>query len=64
MSITRSVQELESLGLVSVQKSGRSNYVTPVRTGKELFDMARQYFIDPVQKRLYVQQTNELMKFR
>lgn len=62
MSITRSVQELESLGLVSVQKSGRSNYVTPVRTGKELFDIARQYFIDPVQKRLYVQQTNELMK--
>lgn len=62
MNITRSVQELESLELITVQKSGRSDYVAPVCTGKALFDMAQQYLIDPVQKRLYVAQSNELMR--
>lgn len=61
MNVTRSVQELESLELISVQKSGRSAYVAPVCTGKALFDMARQYLRDPVQKRLYAARSNELV---
>lgn len=62
MSITRSVQELEALGLVAVQKSGRSDYVAPACSGKALFDMARQYLVDPVQKRVYVERSDELMR--
>lgn len=56
MNITRAVQELVSLALVKSQKSGRSDYVIPVRSGKQLYEQARPYLIDPVQKRVFVKQ--------
>lgn len=61
MNITRAVQELCSLNLVEVQRTGRSDYVLPVRFGKQLYDSAKQYLIDPVQKRIFVTMRNEFI---
>ncbi len=58
MNITRAVQELEALGLAKVQRSGRSDYVTPVAFGKELYDKAKPYLISPVQQRLFVKENS------
>lgn len=62
MHITRAVQELLSLELVTVQKAGRSEYVIPVCTGMQLYEKARPYLINPVQKRVFVKIQNELLK--
>ena len=55
MNVTRAVQELEALELVTVERAGRSDYVSAVDSGKFLYEKALPYMIDPVQKRLYVQ---------
>lgn len=54
MNVTRAVQELEALGLVTVEKTGRSDYVSAVVSGKVLYEKALPYMIDPVQKRVFV----------
>lgn len=60
MNVTRAVQELEALELVVVEKAGRSDYVSAVDSGKNLYKKALPYMIDPVQKRIYVQDGDEL----
>lgn len=55
MNVTRAVQELEALELVTVEKAGRSDYVSAVDSGKTLYEKALPYMMDPVQKRIYVQ---------
>lgn len=62
MHITRAVQELLSLNLVTIRKSGRSEYVIPVCTGKQLYEKARPYLISPIQKRVFVKIQNDLLK--
>lgn len=54
MNVTRAVQELEALKLVTVEKAGRSDYVSAVDSGKTLYEKALPYMIDPVQKRVFV----------
>ena len=60
MNVTRAVQELEALELVTVEKIGRSDYVSAVASGKSLYEKALPYMIDPVQKRLHVQKSDVL----
>lgn len=60
MNITRAVQELTPLGLVETQKTGRSDLVIPVDSGAMLYEKAKAYLIDPVQKRVFVKQKHEL----
>lgn len=59
MNVTRAVQELEALELVTVEKAGRSDYVSAVDSGKALYEKALPYMIDPVQKRLYVRKSEK-----
>lgn len=54
MNVSRGVQELEELGLVETRKKGRSSMVCACYAPKALYDKARPYLRDPVQKRLYV----------
>ena len=61
MSVTRSVQELSQIGLVHEERAGRSDYISSVCTGRELYERARPYLIDPVQKRIYAARTNNLL---
>ena len=58
MNVTRAVQELEALELVAVEKTGRSDYVSAVDSGKSLYEKALPYMINPVQKRLHVQKAD------
>lgn len=58
MNVTRAIQELEALELVTVERVGRSDYVSAVDSGKFLYEKAMPYMIDPVQKRLYVQKAD------
>lgn len=60
MNITRAVQELVSLGLVETQKVGRSDLVLPTGSGAALYEKAKAYLIDPVQKRVFVKWKHEL----
>lgn len=59
MNVTRAVQELEALELVTVEKFGRSDYVSAVDSGKALYEKALPYMINPVQKRLYVRKSEK-----
>ena len=63
MNVTRAVQELEALELVTVERIGRSDYVSAVGSGKSLYERALPYMIDPVQKRLYVQKADMFAEF-
>lgn len=54
MSITRAVQELESVGLVTSEKVGRSSLVSSRYLGQELFNKAKTYMIDPVSERVFI----------
>lgn len=54
MNVTRAVQELEVLELVTVEKSGRSDYVSALDSGKSLYKKALPHMVDPAQKRIYV----------
>lgn len=62
MNVTRSIQELLALELVTVKKSGRCDYVSVADAGKSLYEKALPYMIDPVQKRLYVCKREEFDK--
>lgn len=59
MNVTRAVQELEALELVTVERAGRSDHVSAIGNGKSLYQKALPYMIDPVQKRLYVHKRPE-----
>lgn len=61
MNITRAVQELSSLNLVDVQRTGRSDYVLPVCSGKQLYDTAKPHLINPVQKQAFVKLCDDFM---
>lgn len=60
MNVTRGVQELEELELLVTKKKGRSSMVTTALPKKELFERARPYLRNPVQKKLFVRE-NELL---
>ena len=57
MTATRAVRELEALQLVSVRRQGRSDYINLQYTGRELFQKAKKYLMNPVQKTVFVKQS-------
>lgn len=60
MNVTRGVQELEELELLVTKKKGRSSMVTTALPKKELYERAKPYLRNPVQKRLFVRE-NEIL---
>ncbi len=60
MNVTRGVQELEELELLVTKKKGRSSMVTTTLPKRELFERAKPYLRNPVQKRLFVKE-NEIL---
>lgn len=54
MNVTRAIQDLSQIGLVREERSGRSDYVSALCTGRELYERAKSYLTDPVQKRVYI----------
>ncbi len=54
MSMTRSARELESLGLVKINKTGRKQQVLFHHLGKELWLVAQKKMMNPVRKRIWI----------
>lgn len=61
MNVTRGVQELEELELLVTKKKGRSSMVTTALPKKELYERAKPYLRNPVQKRLFVKENKILL---
>ena len=59
MNVTRAVQELTALELVTVKKAGRCDLVSADEAGKALYEKALPYMIDPVQKRFHVRKDRD-----
>lgn len=62
MNVTRAVQELSALGLLTVEKDGRCDRVTAAEAGRELYQKAAPFLFDPLQKRVYVKRSLELLR--
>ena len=53
-SITRASEQLKAMGLITEEISGKNINMKPLKNGKDFFEMAKRYLINPVQKTLYV----------
>ena len=53
-SITRASDQLKAMGLIIEESEGTIVYMKPVAMGRELYEMAKPYLINPVQKVLFV----------
>lgn len=54
MNISRSIQELKSLGLIREEISGRRSLVFSMYDPKEMYHKAKQFMSSPVQKKVYL----------
>ena len=62
MNVSRSVQELEELGFLQTKKKGRSSMVCTTMNKQALFKTAYPMLRDPIQKRLFVRSSPEILK--
>lgn len=58
-SITRASEQLRDMGLLTELVCGKEIHMCPVAEGKEYYEMARDYLINPVQKRIYIKENQE-----
>ena len=63
MNVSRSIQELEELDLIVVEKKGRGKVVNKVSIGKNLYEKAKEYLQTPVQKKVYILKEKPFMEF-
>lgn len=57
-SITRASEQLKTMGLITEERCGKEMRMKTVSTGYELYSLAREYLITPVQRRMYVEKTD------
>lgn len=60
MKITRAIQELKQIELVHCHQAGRADYVSPVCTGEAFWKKGKDYLINPVRKKVYVRNDQNL----
>lgn len=61
-SITRASAQLKAMGLIKEENFGREIRMTTLANGKELFEMARKFLINPVQSRIQVADVKNVEK--
>lgn len=61
MQITRAVEQLASLGIITPHKDGVRVFIESVEKGAALFERAKPFLLNPVRKRVYVE-NDELPK--
>lgn len=59
-SITRASEQLRAMGLITEEQQGKEIRMKTVVTGYDLYLLAREYLITPVQRRMYVERTDNL----
>ena len=63
INVTRAVQELVVLGLALDEKEGKYSYTSACGSGRELYEKAKRYLINPVQKKIYIVHPEEHTSF-
>ena len=53
-SITRSSKQLKQMGLIAEEQRGKEIRMIPLAFGRDLYERAKDFLINPVQKRLYI----------
>jgi DNA-binding MarR family transcriptional regulator len=61
--VTRATKELLDMGLISEYKEGRSVFVERENSSEELFDSAKQLFVSPISKVIYVKKNKRLQEY-
>lgn len=54
MTATRAVRDLEQIGLIRCKRNGRADDIIPSCSGKELYEKAKSYLINPVVKKVFI----------
>lgn len=60
MSITRASEQLEAMNIICQEKIGKEIYMYTKKIGRELFESAKQYLINPIQEIVTVTNTKQL----
>ncbi len=58
-SITRASEQLKAMELITEEHCGKEVRMKTVATGYKLYSLARDYLITPIQRRMYVEKTDE-----
>lgn len=56
-SITRSSKQLKQMGLIEEERQGKEIRMIPLASGRDLYERAKAFLINPVQKRLYINES-------
>lgn len=61
-SITRASEQLKAMGLITEKQYGKEVRMKTVADGYELFSLAKEYLISPVQRKVYVERPKNMEK--
>ncbi len=64
-SITRASEQLKAMGLITEETSGKNVYMKPVTFGRDFYELAKPYLVNPVQRTIFVAEseyTNGLLE--
>ena len=56
-SITRLSKQLKQMGLIAEEQQGKEIRMIPLAFGRDLYERAKAFLINPVQKRLYINES-------
>jgi DNA-binding MarR family transcriptional regulator len=62
MTLTRAARELEAATLITTEKKGTERWITPVASGSELWQMARDHLGSPVRKTTWIHIPREMIQ--
>jgi DNA-binding MarR family transcriptional regulator len=61
-SITRSSKQLKQMGLIAEEQQGKEIRMIPLASGRDLYERAKDFLINPVQKRLFINENGTKSK--
>lgn len=61
-SITRSSKQLVQMGLIAEEQKGKEIRMIPLAFGRDLYERAKDFLINPVQKRLFINENGTKSK--
>lgn len=56
-SLTRATDQLLKMKLITQEKKGKEIYISPVHQGRKLYELAKTFLINPVQKEITVEES-------
>ncbi len=56
-SLTRATEQLMQMKLITQEKKGKEIYISPVEQGRKLYELAKTFLINPVQKEIVISES-------